>query len=583
MHGGPTAGPASAMPAAAAPYPEPHGEAALLDRHCRLFNIRAMTVVEPIADCVFLTIYLVTAAKTRHTIPSILAHLLTGSAGVVALALWRAHHGASYLRWREPVAALLRFWVYLSHCWWTYCARLLSAPPWRGAALLDAPALAGLVLFSSGGASGAALALGRPLRLWPQALLQAAVVGIQMRHNASTCATPAFEHAAAERLFAHAFAAVRRLFVLSPMPVSVLVEHGPGAKCTFVMGATQLVLGLWTPLLLGAASEARAFRALQQQRWREQQRERQEGGQGEQGQQQERAPPRPSEVGQRRRWRGLHPSSWLGAFQRRTYEEVNQALDGEDTTLWLMDLSVLTAPAALGLAYLTAAHAGQLPALVRAAGFHSAATGLAVAVASSSTFHRRCLGLFGKDPRTGRIPLLRFLLLWPYHLGVRCTMLAYQATSREELCSKVADRLYLGAWPRSRADLPAAAQDCAMLDATTALNPSRRKVAAAAYKPALAWETWGLEPAGFEEAVQWALAQQAAGCTVLVHCTHGHGRSAVAAAAVLIGAGQARDVDEALARVRAARPGASPNHRQVAQLRKWARARGGATGGGGGR
>lgn len=38
------------------------------------------------------------------------------------------------------------------------------------------------------------------------------------------------------------------------------------------------------------------------------------------------------------------------------------------------------------------------------------------------------------------------------------------------------------------------------------------------------------------QGVQWALAQRAAGRPVLVHCAHGHGRSATVLAAILIGA-----------------------------------------------
>ena len=42
------------------------------------------------------------------------------------------------------------------------------------------------------------------------------------------------------------------------------------------------------------------------------------------------------------------------------------------------------------------------------------------------------------------------------------------------------------------------------------------------------------------------------------------------AAAVLLAMGRARDVGGTLAAVRRARPGASPNRRQVEQLRSWA-------------
>lgn len=53
-------------------------------------------------------------------------------------------------------------------------------------------------------------------------------------------------------------------------------------------------------------------------------------------------------------------------------------------------------------------------------------------------------------------------------------------------------------------------------------------------------------------------------------CLQGHGRSAAAAAALLQAAGEASSADEALELVKRRRPGASPNHRQVAALHDWA-------------
>lgn len=42
-----------------------------------------------------------------------------------------------------------------------------------------------------------------------------------------------------------------------------------------------------------------------------------------------------------------------------------------------------------------------------------------------------------------------------------------------------------------------------------------------------------------DQAVEWALAQKAAGRGVYVHCAHGHGRSNVVLSAALIAAGTA--------------------------------------------
>lgn len=53
--------------------------------------------------------------------------------------------------------------------------------------------------------------------------------------------------------------------------------------------------------------------------------------------------------------------------------------------------------------------------------------------------------------------------------------------------------------------------------------------------PAQVWDTHAPTPQQIEAGVQWALAQRASGLPVLVHCAHGHGRSATVLAAILIG------------------------------------------------
>jgi protein-tyrosine phosphatase len=55
---------------------------------------------------------------------------------------------------------------------------------------------------------------------------------------------------------------------------------------------------------------------------------------------------------------------------------------------------------------------------------------------------------------------------------------------------------------------------------------------------------------------------------ILVHCAQGHGRSALLAAALLIGLGKAMDADEALAVVKRGRPNARLTPRQMAALRE---------------
>ena len=74
----------------------------------------------------------------------------------------------------------------------------------------------------------------------------------------------------------------------------------------------------------------------------------------------------------------------------------------------------------------------------------------------------------------------------------------------------------------------------------------------------------------FNAAVEAVLRRRAAGQTVLLHCLAGVNRAPTLAAAVLC----RRDglsVDDALGRVRAARPAAAPTPEQVASLHAWLR------------
>lgn len=69
--------------------------------------------------------------------------------------------------------------------------------------------------------------------------------------------------------------------------------------------------------------------------------------------------------------------------------------------------------------------------------------------------------------------------------------------------------------------------------------------------------------------MQWAAQQRAAGRPILVHCAHGHGRSATVLCAILIAEGRARGVDEAEAMLKAERPRVRLNWRQRQALKQW--------------
>ncbi|KAL4444166.1 hypothetical protein ABPG75_011903 [Micractinium tetrahymenae] len=231
-----------------------------------------------------------------------------------------------------------------------------------------------------------------------------------------------------------------------------------------------------------------------------------------------------------------------------------------------MNLSALTRIGSAGAAALALRCHPAHPLLAASLG-HAAAAGAAVALCSAAPLQRHCRGLFGKDWRSGRIGWLPWLALLPYHAGVVAAYWVYHLTSGEPRFSRIAEGLYLGCWPLPAGKLPSPAQNAALLDATNELH---NKVPGTAYHCVPSFETLAAPADEIQAAVFWALQQRRMGRAVLVYCTHGHGRSAAMAAAVLLAAGEASDAGAALSSVKAARPGACPNWRQEEALHEWA-------------
>jgi hypothetical protein len=135
----------------------------------------------------------------------------------------------------------------------------------------------------------------------------------------------------------------------------------------------------------------------------------------------------------------------------------------------------------------------------------------------------------------------------------------------EEPRSEIAPGLSIGRLPsRSEGEQLARCGITAILSLCWELPPSRRGTWGGA--TSMAWEPI-LDAAPpterqFRKAVRQVTTWRAEGRSVLVHCAQGHGRSATIAAAVLVCCGEASNADEALARIRAARPRARPSSGQ---------------------
>lgn len=161
-------------------------------------------------------------------------------------------------------------------------------------------------------------------------------------------------------------------------------------------------------------------------------------------------------------------------------------------------------------------------------------------------------------------PVLRLLLL-PYAAVAWLVLFFARALSREAAFDRIGEGLYVGAlpFPWARAGLRREGIT-AVLNLCLEFPPLSKS---AGYRPMLD----GIAPRRehLEEAVGWILERRRAGARVLVHCAQGHGRSACVAAAVLLSLGEAGSVDEAIGRLRAARPSVClrADHRRV--LEAW--------------
>lgn len=81
--------------------------------------------------------------------------------------------------------------------------------------------------------------------------------------------------------------------------------------------------------------------------------------------------------------------------------------------------------------------------------------------------------------------------------------------------------------------------------------------------------TTGPSEQQLEEGVNWALKHVASGQKIMVHCAHGHGRSAALLCAILLATGEASSVGHAEQILKAVRPRVRLNPRQKAALASW--------------
>ena len=165
----------------------------------------------------------------------------------------------------------------------------------------------------------------------------------------------------------------------------------------------------------------------------------------------------------------------------------------------------------------------------------------------------------------GHIPHRVRLLLGPYLLGAWISARLYRG-ARDEPC-QIAPGVLIGGWPdRASARRLVAGGVTAVLDLTAEFSDPVVLRYGVAYRNIPVLDLTPPTRKQLEEAVQF-IDEHVRNGPVYVHCALGRWRSACVAVAYLLTSGSARDVDEAVAMTRAARPGAMARAGRLGVLR----------------
>lgn len=155
-------------------------------------------------------------------------------------------------------------------------------------------------------------------------------------------------------------------------------------------------------------------------------------------------------------------------------------------------------------------------------------------------------GAYGfQKQRDGRAHWSARWLLWPYRVGAWIN--AHWWTRNHARLSAVTDGVYLGGMPLRRGG---AGADMHLVDLCAELDPA----AAAAHRTVPMLDLAPPPPQALRRAALQVERMVRGGATVLVCCALGYSRSAAAVATWLVLSGRARTVQDAIERVRQARP-----------------------------
>lgn len=164
----------------------------------------------------------------------------------------------------------------------------------------------------------------------------------------------------------------------------------------------------------------------------------------------------------------------------------------------------------------------------------------------------------------GRLPAAAWAAHLPFLVFRHAVALAQIRLLPEPACQEVAPGLWIARRLRPE-ELPADLRLATLVDLTAEFSEPRGIAALAKWRWIPILDAGVPDASAKRKLEELAREWRASGEPVLVHCAQGHGRSATAAAFLLVASGRAPDVAAALAQIQAVRPGARPRRNQ----RKW--------------
>jgi hypothetical protein len=162
----------------------------------------------------------------------------------------------------------------------------------------------------------------------------------------------------------------------------------------------------------------------------------------------------------------------------------------------------------------------------------------------------------------GRLSCWSWLIFWPYHLLSHLSYALYRLSPREDLFHEIQPGLFLGCrLPAHAAARLAAQRPWSVLDLTSEFSEAVAFRTAAAYLCLPLLDHTAPTVDQLHQGCAFLSARLPTG-PVYVHCAVGHGRSATFVAAYLLASGGADSPEQAIAFLKARRPGVHINAAQ---------------------